>query len=286
MAQLLRVKLHNSGNMCYINASIYATAWSVLQLQLSEVKGPSLHACYNALLAGSAKTPLVKVMQLMPWRLLLGQWAQPSRQHDICEFLHYLIPRCLRWPDDLSIPKWEARRFRDGRLCTLDSGSANLPIPLPLCQGAQCHLQWCIDGWHIQSSVHALLQPAPLVCLQLLRFHNEDGVVRRDPRPLIGHLSTVHLPVYKDGTASERDNLECTHIPYQVVALALHYGASPTEGHYRAVLRGQQLYGAGKSWITDDNSKARSFCTDEDTHANRAAAYVVWLAPVPGQPDR
>ena len=134
----------------------------------------------------------------------------------------------------------------------------------------------------MQPSVHALLCPAPLICLQLLRFHNEDGVVQRDLRPLIGHLSTVHLPVFKNNSASERENLECLHVPYQVVALALHYGASPTEGHYRAVMRGQPLYGNGKSWIADDNRSACSFCTEEDTDENRKAAYVLWLRFEPG----
>ena len=90
---------------------------------------------------------------------------------------------------------WEARRFRDERLCTLDSGPALLPIPLPLCSGDICHLQWCVDAWHMQSSVHALTRPAPLLCLQLLRFHNEVRDVQRDTRPLQDHLTTIHVPV-------------------------------------------------------------------------------------------
>ena len=113
------------------------------------------------------------------------------------KFLNYLVPRCLRWAHRALIPKWEARRHRNGNLCVLDSGTTHLPLPIPLCSGEVCHLQWCVDAWHQQGSVHALTHPAPLVCLQLLRFHNEDGVMRRDSRPLQGHLATIHMPIFQ-----------------------------------------------------------------------------------------
>ncbi|CAE7346692.1 pol, partial [Symbiodinium sp. CCMP2592] len=85
---------------------------------------------------------------------------------------------------------------------------------------------------------------------------DQVGVVQRDPRPLTGHLHIVHLPVFKAGSEAERCNLECEHLPYQVVAMALHHGASPTEGHYQAVLCGQPFYGGDKKWLTDDNRTA------------------------------
>ena len=100
-------------------------------------------------------------------------------------------------------PMWEARRFRDERLCTL------------------------------------VTRPAPLLCLQLLRFHNEVGDVQRDIRTLQGHLTTIHVPVFKDECEAERSELQCIQIPYQVVSMVLHYGASPTERHYQAILCGQ-----------------------------------------------
>ena len=138
----------------------------------------------------------------------------------------YLVLRCLRWAHGTLIPKWEARRHRNGHLCVLDSGTTHLPLPIPLCSGEVCHLQWCVDAWHQQGSVHALTHPAPLVCLQLLRFHNEDGVIRRDSRPLQGHLATIHTPIFLDASEEMRNELRCTYASYQVVSMALHFGES------------------------------------------------------------
>ena len=99
----------------------------------------------------------------MQWRLLLGQWPQLGRQHDICEFLAYWLHLSAEMPE----PRWEARRFRHDQLCVLGSGSAHLPIPLPICPGDVCHLQWCVDKWHAQSSVRALTSPHLLAAFTL-----------------------------------------------------------------------------------------------------------------------
>ena len=207
---VLKLNLHNRGNLCYINCSILTAAWSVLQLHRHGVASLNLHPCYHALASGTTKPTSIQVTQLMQWRLLLGQWPQLGRQHDVCEFLTCLVPRCIRWLGDSVAPTWEARRFRNGRLCTLDSGPALLPIPLPLCSGEVCHLQWCVDEVHKQGSVHALTHPAPLLCLQLLRFHNEVGEVQRDSRPRKGHMTTIHVPVFQDDCEATRNELQCT----------------------------------------------------------------------------
>ena len=194
----------------------------------------------------------------------------------------YLVLRCLRWAHGTLIPKWEARRHRNGHLCVLDSGTTHLPLPIPLCSGEVCHLQWCVDAWHQQGSVHALTHPAPLVCLQLLRFHNEDGVIRRDSRPLQGHLATIHTPIFLDASEEMRNELRCTYASYQVVSMALHFGESPNEGHYQAILNGQPFFGGNKRWLTDDNRPARVHTCETDTAWYRSAIYVVWLRHEPG----
>ena len=176
---ILKLNLYNRSNLCYLNTSVLATTWALLQLQRHGTTDLALHSCFHALASGSTRPAATQVAQLLQWRLMLGQWPQLGRQHDICEFLNYLVPRCLRWAHGALIPKWEARRHRNGHLCVLDSGTTHLPLPIPLCSGEVCHLQWCVDAWHQQGSVHALTHPAPLVCLQLLRFHNEDGVMRK-----------------------------------------------------------------------------------------------------------
>ena len=144
---VLKLNLRNTGNMCYINTTILSTAWSVLQLQRHGTESLTLHSCYHALVSGSTPPQPVQVAQLMQWRLLLGKWPQIGRQHDICEFLNYLVPR-IRWSIDPLNLRWEARRFCQDQLCGLDSGTAYLPIPVPLCSGEMCHWQWCVGKWH------------------------------------------------------------------------------------------------------------------------------------------
>ena len=39
--------------------------------------------------------------------------------------------------------------------------------------------------------------------------------------------------------------------------MALHFGESPSEGHYQAILNGQPFFGGNKRWLTDDNRPAR-----------------------------
>ena len=218
---VLKLSLYNRSNLCYLNTSVLATTWAVLQLQRHGTTDLALHSCFHALASSSTRPAATQVAQLLQWRLLLGQWPQLGRQHDICEFLNYLVPRCLRWTHRALIPKWKARRHRNGHLCVLDSGTTHLPLPMPLCSGEVCHLQWCVDAWHQQGSVHALTSPAPLVCLQLLRFHNEDGVMRRDSRPIQGHLATVHMPIFQDESEETRSELRCTYASYQVVSMGV-----------------------------------------------------------------
>ncbi|CAE7307189.1 unnamed protein product [Symbiodinium sp. CCMP2592] len=213
----------------------------------------------------------------------LGDPVWSTLQKWIGQSVARLLPwrMCLSWPAGYEVPSWEARRFRDGHLNVLDRGPAYLPIPIPLCTGETCHLQWCVDAWHRQSCIHALTAAAPFLCLQLLRFHNEEGRMQRDLRPLKGHMTTVHMPVFRADNAELRNDLICTHAPYQVVAMALHSGEAPTEGHYRAVLNGQPFFGADKSWHTDDGRVACS-CKSEDHTMHRIAAYVICLRYEPG----
>ena len=264
---VLKLSLYNRSNLCYLNTSVLATTWAVLQLQRHGTTDLALHSCFHALASGSTRPAATQVAQLLQWRLLLGQWPQLGRQHDICEFLNYLVPRCLRWAHGALIPKWEARRHRNGHLCVLDSGTTHLPLPIPLCSGEVCHLQWCVDAWHQQG---------------LLRFHNEDGVMRRDSRPLQGHLATVHMPIFQDASEEMRNELRCTYASYQVVSMALHFGESPNEGHYQAILNGQPFFGGNKRWLTDDNRPARVHTCETDAARYRSAIYVVWLRHEPG----
>eukprot|EP00439_Symbiodinium_sp_Y106_P007872 s6542_g1.t1 len=111
---------------------------------------------------------------------------------------------------------------------------------------------------------------------------DQDGVMRRDSRPLQGHLATVHMPIFQDESEETRSELRCTYASYQVVSMALHFGESPNEGHCQAILNGPPFFGGNKRWLTDDNRPARVHTCETDTAWYRSAIYVVWLRHEPG----
>ena len=106
--------------------------------------------------------------------------------------------------------------------------------------------------------------------------------MRRDSRPLQGHLATVHMPIFQDESEETRSELRCTYASYQVVSMALHFGESPNEGHCQAILNGPPFFGGNKRWLTDDNRPARVHTCETDTAWYRSAIYVVWLRHEPG----
>ena len=111
-----------------------------------------------------------------------------------------------------------------------------------------------------QASVLALTQPAAIVCPQLQRFTGEAGAIQRDSRLLLGYQCDIHLPVFGglDDTA-----VQC--LPYKVVAMQLHYGESPTKGHYRSILIGQQSFGKGFQWLTDEGCASLPMSREHDS---------------------
>ena len=71
-----------------------------------------------------------------------------------------------------------------------------------------CYLNTCLLclAWAVlqaelrtQVNIHALTQSVPLISIQLLRFHEDDNdVVQRDERHLVGHSGASLLPVFCD----------------------------------------------------------------------------------------
>ena len=45
--------------------------------------------------------------------------------------------------------------------------------------------------------------------------------MRRDSRPIQGHLATVHMPIFQDESEETRSELRCTYASYQVVSMGV-----------------------------------------------------------------
>ncbi|CAE6958469.1 unnamed protein product [Symbiodinium sp. CCMP2592] len=249
---VLRLIFHNPSNLCYLHSTIYALLWTILQARLHDAYVSPPPQALTMLCPPITATPNcpIQVLHSVPWLMLLQAWPSVHRQHDAAELLQYLLPRFSHSGFNGG---WEARNFVPGGIVTLDTGPTQAPIPIALPAGPSLELQAAIDGWSAQVTArYALLTPSPMLCIQLQRFTNAEGVMRRDTRPLVVASTTVRMPLF-----TGLHTMQVRYVHYQVVAVQLHYGATPDMGHYRTILRGQPLFGAEKWWITDDSCTAK-----------------------------
>ena len=268
LRMLLQVSLHNDTNLCYLNSTALAAAWTILQAQLHG--HPTRLVPALSLLCHRAKSPSnrpVRLPQHLPWQLLLQGWRNVHQQHDAPELVMHLLPRLQASNFE---GRWEARVQTVHELRITDAGRLHAPLVMFPHPGDTLYLQRVIDQWHLQAAVHALVSPPSILCLQLQRFTGERGDLLRNVRPLQDCHHKVHVPIFLSDTATQ-----VRPAVYEVTAIQLHFGRSPETGHYRTVLRGQKEFGHPNQWITDDNCPAVSATT---THPE--AAYLLWLRQV------
>ena len=265
---LLRASLHNDTNLCYLNSTALAATWTLLQVQLHGFGyiriAPALRLLCNP---HSSAYHALRLIRQLPWSLLLQGWPRLHHQHDVPELITHLFPR-------LAIQglatRWEARVMTDTGIRVWDSGTLQSPLILPPPAEDHLYLQRLIDMWHFQASVHALISPPPIICLQLQRFSGERGNLVRNVRPLCDRHHVVHIPVFQQSTT-----VAVHPAAYKVTAIQLHFGQQPDRGHYRAILYGQKEFGDQQAWLTDDNQVAASATTEFPE-----AAYLLWLRQV------
>ena len=266
LARLLKLSLRNPTNLCYLNSTLIALAWTLLQAQLHG----TLHQALVPALSFLAQVPpgrhttSTQVLNHLPLLTKLQAWSNLHVQHDVAELVTYLLPRLHQQGFQGS---WEARCKVADITRVTDSGTTLAPVTLALHAGEQLILQSMIDQWHAQASVHALAQSTHIVCLQIPRFIWEAGVMRPDHRPLLGYQCLVHMPIF-----NAPDVPHVHFAPYQVVAMQLHYGARPTAGHYRTAMLGQPQFGKEKVWLSDDECVPVPILREHDS-----AIYLLWL---------
>ena len=118
--RILLIRLLNSSNTCYINASVRAWLFAVSHPQVADIlKYGTQEQAWRDLY--HARRPL-HVHALRSWRPLLRNWTHLHQQQDACEFLEHLLgagrPQVLqgRWESrmvsDLDAPKPESSTTR------------------------------------------------------------------------------------------------------------------------------------------------------------------------------
>ena len=225
--------LANPGNSCYFNASLQCLLWITLCMDALHnhfwpVGGFELFRS----LSNNAWLPLC-LRSFRPLVWLLGhRWQEGDLYHqqDACEFLQWFLARTM--PPFVN-NRWVAQHLRDVGDDDLrdgsEKGSQHGLIQIPIFDPSllTCTLQHLIDHWNDALGVcRAALQADSVLILQISRFIDLSQKCMQQ----IEFGSQIRFPVFQtDGTVH--------FFPFAIAGFVFHLGATPTSGHYRAVVR-------------------------------------------------
>ncbi|CAE7272223.1 unnamed protein product [Symbiodinium sp. CCMP2592] len=209
----------------------------------------------------------LRLMRNMCWTMLLGNWARPNQQHDMHEFLLHLMPRVRL---EAFSGLWQTRRLEDTGTVICASSNALLPVTIDLPLEAR-GLQHCVQEWSAQHYHTAFDGNLPhLICLHLSRYRRdaERGIFSKDDQALPDWSEVIRIPQF----ATSHD-IQKHWRPYQVCAMALHYGPALHQGHYRCLTRWGQ--NPVRVWLHDDNHAAEPLSLPDSVELSRKA-YLLW----------
>ena len=228
---LVTVTLHNPGNHCYLNSTVYLLAYACcMHAPHGPPRGATVleHAIHSVLANPGEDTPLGerRIAELPAWRSLLEHWHGLHQQQDAMELLHHLLERN---PLPFARCQWEARPVPGTEAASrpLIRGSFYVSMPLP--RRGHATLQDCIVQWHEQKIPHGLLGTPSILFVNLARYAN----IARGNNPIrlpCKALQKVSFPVFR-GTGHD-----VTWTSYTLVAGVMHLGPQPQSGHYRSFL--------------------------------------------------
>ena len=102
------LRLHNSGNTCYVNSFVRTVTWL---LETTGLQVSTMGRGANAWRAIMSQARPFSVTQLYPWCALQQGWRHEGRQHDVCEYIMFVLQKCQATPFRGS---WEARVMQRG----------------------------------------------------------------------------------------------------------------------------------------------------------------------------
>ena len=134
LKQLLCISLRNPTNLCYLNSTLLALTWTLLQARLCslvhQVLVPELSFLTQVSTSRSAST--LQVLNHLPLLTKLQARDRVHSQHDVAELVAYILPRLQLEGFEGS---WEARRQVAGEARVTDTGSILAPVILALVPG-------------------------------------------------------------------------------------------------------------------------------------------------------
>ena len=228
---LATVVLHNPGNHCYLNSTVYLLAYACcLHAPHGPPRGATKLECaiHSVLAHPGEDAPHGKqlIADLPAWRSLLADWQNLHQQQDSMELMHHLLERN---PLPFAHCQWEARPVPGTAAARrpLIRGTAYVSVPLP--RSAHATLQDCVVRWHEQKIPHGLLGAPPVLFVHLARYAN----IARGKNPIrlpCKAMQKVSFPVFR-GT-----DHDVAWTSYTLVAGVMHLGPQPQSGHYRSFL--------------------------------------------------
>ena len=256
----LGMRMFNPSTVCYLNAGVSVIGWGILTLGDTLDTWEGIGALMTEALAQPQPCKLYSVAMS---QILLHDWQDILRQHDVAELMGYLLGKLGN--RKMSLGSWGSIYVDAGWVEYTES----LAQPLPLAVPTECtntSLQQLLNLWSEDAPRRStLMSPAPgFFCLQVMRYTVSGGSVVKSHCEIEGLEDEIWIPVF------DRDGARISNVKYHVLGMTLHYGESPTSGHYIALLRDAQLW-----WLKDDAKHPRTLARVEAEHRSRC--YVLCL---------
>ena len=258
--KVLKVRLGNKGNHWYSNV-LLKCLWMTAARSVGPEKlfPPKFYNIVKLFFQGQR---ISYVWGNPFWRTLLGEWQAPNAQHDIAEFLLFVVQKCPEFLDTIGA-HWEARKIRDSAAHVSDRGcSAPLGL-LPPPPSEECvTVQQLVDLWHGQDHAHALLASFDNLVLQAGRFNFDSHTgASQKLKYRIEPSRIIEVPVFVS-------DLQTRTAVYKLNSYALHLGETFKHGHFKAMMLVQNAF-----HVLDDNVLSR-VCPDDEFHDSCNNSYL------------
>ena len=237
---LARMKMRNTSNTCYLNSTVFSILWQVSQRV--DVRIPD---AWHRAMTGRDWNPVNFL------RFQLVGWRQPHVQHDVAEFIQFLMPK-LGWLGDGF--SWGARIQVEGQIEEfIHSGSVTILIMAT--QDGLCSpdVQHFISPWHAQAHTHALHRAPQHIYIQLPRYRETSNGIVKQTIPLNLNNRGILLPVFTSPL-----HVDVSWKRYDVITAITHLGPTQNTGHYRVAAF---MHEYATCWYSNDNQAAESMST-------------------------
>ena len=242
---LRRVKFGNSGFHCYTNATMRCLLWTMRTVQ---VLRDQMDLDLYRIIEGAWTSDTFHFWNNVVWKAKFFNWRDPHSQHDVGEFLRYLLGKCPRIQHHFQF-HWEARRAHGPGLETVQILDAADSVILVLDSNVRdaddslletVTIQQLIHEWECQESTHGFSSVPEKLAILAGRFQMVDGrLVKR-------HLHI--LPNQKIYILTYAADVFCTS-GFRLNSYIEHGGEDLHSGHYTAVLHFNNTI-----WKADDNA--------------------------------